>query len=520
MAENYTPQFVSTFVNDSSAVQTVNANFAAIQTAFLDVLSLSGVSPNQMKSTLDMNSNQIINLPPPATINSPARLIDVASGSITITTATTGTAGHAVPFLDGNNTWSGTNAWSLTSLGTTTGLAITETASGNIPSGYNANSINLNDTGINAGSNSSFALAVNQTFGGSGTQGGRYAISGQTIINSPTNAGNANRVYVGVLGTATVNSSDGGAGLTFGTAAGNFLGGLSQVNVSGAATNLLGVNGLASSIQMNSGSSTWQKTLLSLSSAAGDVSNGAVINAMIECFNEPGTTAKWSQALLIDNAAGSGSFPVGGSGTLIKATAGSVAQGIDFTGMTFSGNAFSSPAFAVSSFGTISTGAFGIVNGNMNFNGITSGFLTLACNNTSTLLTVSQPMQIGVIGTTGGQLTLAGASSGSAVIAASSSGSSLLLNSTVTVASGGGVSTTGNFVLTNSLGAVPAGGAGSNGFFYGSGGLLGVYFGSGAPTVSAAQGSVYVRTDGSSTSTRLYVNTNGSTGWTNFVSAT
>jgi hypothetical protein len=48
---------------------------------------------------------------------------------------------------------------------------------------------------------------------------------------------------------------------------------------------------------------------------------------------------------------------------------------------------------------------------------------------------------------------------------------------------------------------------------------LGVYFGSGAPTISAAQGSLYMRTDGSSTSTRLYVNTNGTTGWTNVTTA-
>lgn len=43
---------------------------------------------------------------------------------------------------------------------------------------------------------------------------------------------------------------------------------------------------------------------------------------------------------------------------------------------------------------------------------------------------------------------------------------------------------------------------------------LGVYFGSGAPTVSAAQGSLYLRTDGSSTSTRAYINTDGGTTWT------
>jgi len=38
--------------------------------------------------------------------------------------------------------------------------------------------------------------------------------------------------------------------------------------------------------------------------------------------------------------------------------------------------------------------------------------------------------------------------------------------------------------------------------------------GSGAPTYSAAQGSMYLRTDGSSTSTRAYINTDGATTWT------
>lgn len=47
-----------------------------------------------------------------------------------------------------------------------------------------------------------------------------------------------------------------------------------------------------------------------------------------------------------------------------------------------------------------------------------------------------------------------------------------------------------------------------------------IYSGSGAPTISAAvAGSLYIRTDGSSTSTRLYSATNTSGTWTNFTSA-
>lgn len=65
--------------------------------------------------------------------------------------------------------------------------------------------------------------------------------------------------------------------------------------------------------------------------------------------------------------------------------------------------------------------------------------------------------------------------------------------------------------------AVTAGGA--LGLQLGTANVAGIYFGSGAPTISAPQGSLYLRTDGSSVSTRLYVNTNGATTWTNVTTA-
>ena len=50
---------------------------------------------------------------------------------------------------------------------------------------------------------------------------------------------------------------------------------------------------------------------------------------------------------------------------------------------------------------------------------------------------------------------------------------------------------------------------------------LGVGFsaGAGAPGYSANKGSLYVRTDGSSASTRMYVNTDGATTWTSITTA-
>lgn len=55
-----------------------------------------------------------------------------------------------------------------------------------------------------------------------------------------------------------------------------------------------------------------------------------------------------------------------------------------------------------------------------------------------------------------------------------------------------------------------------------SGAIIGgikILVGSGAPSATAPKGSLYVRTDGSSTSTRLYVNTDGAATWTNVTTA-
>ena len=76
---------------------------------------------------------------------------------------------------------------------------------------------------------------------------------------------------------------------------------------------------------------------------------------------------------------------------------------------------------------------------------------------------------------------------------------------------GGNFRTDGQAVVMNAT-APPAGGVAA--YLMSSTANLGVFFGSGVPTISAAQGSLYMRTDGSSTSTRMYVNTNGSTTWT------
>jgi hypothetical protein len=73
-------------------------------------------------------------------------------------------------------------------------------------------------------------------------------------------------------------------------------------------------------------------------------------------------------------------------------------------------------------------------------------------------------------------------------------------------------------VVMNAL-AIPAGGTAATGLRFSSTANFGVFFGSGAPTLSAAKGSLYLRSDGSGTGDRIYVNTNGSTTWTAITTA-
>ncbi len=74
------------------------------------------------------------------------------------------------------------------------------------------------------------------------------------------------------------------------------------------------------------------------------------------------------------------------------------------------------------------------------------------------------------------------------------------------------VSATGNITADSSTGLVAGGAAAFIATNVAAG--MGIYVGSGAPTVAAAKGSLYLRSDGSGIADRAYINTNGSTTWT------
>lgn len=60
---------------------------------------------------------------------------------------------------------------------------------------------------------------------------------------------------------------------------------------------------------------------------------------------------------------------------------------------------------------------------------------------------------------------------------------------------------------------VPAGGTTGAGIVFFSVPNFGIFGGSGIPTLSAATGSLYLRNDGATATTRVYVNSSGSTTW-------
>lgn len=65
--------------------------------------------------------------------------------------------------------------------------------------------------------------------------------------------------------------------------------------------------------------------------------------------------------------------------------------------------------------------------------------------------------------------------------------------------------------------AITAGGSTVSALKFSSTASFGIFVGSGAPSISAAKGSLYLRSDGTGIADRAYINTNGSTTWTNLV---
>jgi hypothetical protein len=163
-----------------------------------------------------------------------------------------------------------------------------------------------------------------------------------------------------------------------------------------------------------------------------------------------------------------------------------------------------------------STSATYSATGNVTGGNINSGAQVVATGN----ITGGNILTGGLLSVTG-NITGGNVLGGANVNAVLHTGTTISVTANITggnILSGAVVSAVGAATILSGT-AIPVGGTAGAGYKMSSTANLGIFFGSGAPTLNAAQGSLYMRTDGSTTSTRLYVNTNGTNGWTSVTTA-
>lgn len=290
---------IANLANATSAVNTINANSVTTATALQNTLDRYGSAPNQMNAVLDMNSFNIINLPSPATINSPARLIDVVSNP-TISVPTVGTSGSTVPLLNGINTWTGTQTFtgatvnlpSITSVGTLdiTGTVVlsgstsgTTTLQASAIAGTGTLTLPSTATDTLAGAASTTTF-TNKTYDTAGT-GNVFKING-TSITSTTGTGSvvlaASPTLTGTTTCSTLTAPTiTGTGAIQGSGASATVGYLNGSGAGGAITQLTSkatgvtLNNISGQITMNnaslSGSAAVSFVLTNSTIAANDV---------------------------------------------------------------------------------------------------------------------------------------------------------------------------------------------------------------------------------------------------------
>ena len=89
---------------------------------------------------------------------------------------------------------------------------------------------------------------------------------------------------------------------------------------------------------------------------------------------------------------------------------------------------------------------------------------------------------------------------------------------TFNVTDGGALTQAGVMTILGGT-AIPASGTTGSGYKFSSTANFGVFFGSGAPTLTAAKGSLYLRSDGTGIADRAYINTDSGTTWTAIATA-
>ena len=390
-------------------------------------------------------------------------------------------------------------------------VATTQTFIGNVSAGNLSSSGVMSAAGNVSGGNIRTTGQVSATgnvtgnfFIGNGSGLTGIVVSGGTsIVNGTSN--------VSVLTNSNVTIAVGGtANVAVWAATGGFITGLIS-----ATGNVTGGNIRTAGQVLATGNVTGQNIIASAGiGAASDIAAGGVIfaNGNVSTSSSVNATGNIVGSYFLGN----GSFLTGLSSTS-RITSGTTEMSVDVPSgnirATVGGTAniavFSTSGINIIG-GVSATG--GIVSSNVN----TSGFVTATGN-----VTGGNIISTGLISAAGnilgGNIAVSGNVSLTANVIAGNltTGAQMIALGNVT---GGNVTTSG-LVRAFSATAVPAGGTSGAGLVFSTTANFGVFFGSGAPTLSAAKGSLYLRTNGTTTNDRMYVNTDGGTTWTAVITA-
>ena len=275
-----------------------------------------------------------------------------------------------------------------------------------------------------------------------------------------------------------------------------------------------GTTGPSVTLIAGNGNSTGVGGLIAITAGNGGGGANTTGGAITVTTGNAGTTA----------SGGAFGIVIGSSATTTGAT-GANGGTITVTGAAGASSSNASGAGGIGSTFTLTGGDGGTASGATSSTGGLGGGLTLTAGNGGTITGTTT-----AIGGAGGAISITAGNGATATTGSANTagvGGSVTITAGSAGAAGGNVAggsvdlrggaATGSGVIGNvkieGATATPAGGSTRLRLLFGTTAGFGIYVGSGAPSVTAAQGSLYLRSDGSSTSTRLYVNSDGAGTW-------
>jgi len=395
---------------------------------------------------------------------------------------------------------------------TNVGLAIRSQGTGAIDLAAGSSGVNISNGGT--------VTAITRT-----VQGSLYTSVPSLAISAPTTASGVQATATANLGVTAVAIAGGGTGYTAGDT-------LTVVGGTGTAAQLtVGTvsSGVITAISVAAQNGIYSVFPTSPVSVTGGTGSGATFNisgGILSTFTITNAGSGYVEQPTVSFSGG------GGSGATAYATVGGTTT-LKSLGNTFSFATDIGELFRVQNNSGSTTAPAYITC----FNGSTSAVAQYASgtNSTVSFTTVSKgtsPINFATNGSiTNQQFSVAnttsavnyvqvtgGATGNPATVTASAQGSDSNVNMRLTPKGTGTLLTATSATILDGT-AIPAGGTAGAGYKLSSTSNFGIFFGSGAPTLSAAKGSIYMRSDGSSIATRMYINTDGSTTWTNVVTA-